>query len=135
MAKRSPKPFPAVYRAEGEDPGPLHVTARRGGKTLPDPGSKHQPHFSLWLRARAHAFVCECPDPACASDQLDEPHHDPFGADKDDRSQVLVTRRCHDIAHGKRLTPDGYTQQQFNAHLQARAAAHWRKYQEETGGP
>ena len=100
-----------------------------------DPSSDKQPKFSAWLVARAGNYVCECPDLECAGGPLGPPHHDPYGCDKTDRSQVLLTPHCHRVAHGRAPLPDGWTRQQFAAHLQARAAQHWRDYEREQGSP
>ena len=128
MAKRKNRSatrqaFPAnVKRASGD------ATRHEPPATILDYGSRTQPHFTAWLRAQLDGERCEAP--WCLFGYVEQLHHEPCGAGKDDRSQLGLCEACHRFRHGARvpLSPIKLLV------LEGIAARHWRRYLTEVSG-
>ncbi|MCZ6870521.1 MAG: hypothetical protein O7G84_13545 [Gammaproteobacteria bacterium] len=116
---------------------PLAVAAR-GGEVLDrqvgpsqamrefEPWSRDQPAYMAWFRKEFETDRCQCPDLGCGL-QGEQAHHEEFGCDKDDRTLVWMSLRCHAIRHSERGI-GGISGAWYATHCRAVAGDNWRSY-------
>ena len=109
---------------------PVDAPRHEPPATILDYGSRTQPHFTAWLRAQLDGERCEAP--WCTDGHVEELHHEPCGASKDDRSQLGLCGDCHRERHDATWRGPGRTG--TGLILEGLASRHWRRYLTEVSG-
>lgn len=93
-----------------------------------EPWNTDQPKYLAWFRKTFETDRCQCPDPYCRR-RGEQPHHELFGCDKDDRTLVWLSLRCHAIRHSEKGI-DGIEGDWYATHCRAVAGDNWRSYED-----